>query len=87
MKVMILYHPQSDHARKVEDFAHDIERQQGTHVELTSLESIEGTKIAKLYDITQYPAIVVTREDGGVIQVWSGEELPLMNEVAAFARG
>lgn len=87
MKATILYHPQSDHARKVMDFAHDLESQQGTKVELVSLDTIEGSSAANLYDITQYPAVIVTRDEGSVVQVWSGEQLPLMNEVAAYAHG
>lgn len=86
MKVTILYRPSSEYARIVEEFAHDIERQQGVHIELTSLDTREGAATATLYDITRYPAILVTREDGGVVQSWLGEQLPLMNEVAAFAR-
>jgi hypothetical protein len=87
MKIVILYRPNSEHARLVEEFAHDIDRQQGLHVELSSLETRDGAAMATLYDITTYPAIVVTREDGGVVQIWAGDKLPLMNEVAAFARG
>ena len=87
MKVAILYRPNSEHARLVEEFAHDIDRQQGIRVELMSLETRDGAAMATLYDVTSYPAIVVTREDGGVVQLWVGEQLPLMNEVAAFARG
>lgn len=87
MKVVVLYRPNSEHARLVEEFAHDIERQQGIKTELSSLETREGAAMATLYDITQYPAIVVTRDDGGVVQIWAGEQLPLMNEVAAYAHG
>lgn len=87
MKVTILYHPNSEHARLVEEFAHDIERQQGIRGELTSVETRDGAALATLYDITSYPAILVIREDGGVVQTWLGDQLPLMNEVAAFARG
>lgn len=86
MRVTILYHPNSEQARSVEDFVHDIEAQQGIKSELLSLDTREGAAMATLYDITRYPAIVVSREDGGVIQTWSGEQLPLMNEVAAYAR-
>ena len=85
MKVTILYRPNSEYARSVEEFAHDIERQQGVKTELSSIDTREGAAMATLYDIMQYPAVVVTRDDGGIIQSWLGEKLPLMNEVAAFA--
>lgn len=85
MKVTILYRPNSEFARSVEEFAHDIERQQGVKTELVSIDTREGAAMATLYDIMQYPAVVITREDGGVVQSWLGDQLPLMNEVAAFA--
>lgn len=85
MKICILYHPQSDHARRVEDFAHDIFRQHNVTSELVSLESREGAEMARLYDITQYPAIIALRDNGQVAETWVGEQLPLMNDVAAYA--
>lgn len=84
MKVCIIYHPQSDHARSVEEFAHELERQHGAAPELVSLETREGAAMAKLYDITQYPAVVAVRDNGQIAQAWVGENLPLMNEVVAY---
>lgn len=86
MKVCILYHPYSEHARPVEEFARDFERRHGNHVELMSLETREGSAAASLYDVVQYPAVLVLREDGQLLQHWVGDRLPLMNEVAAVAR-
>lgn len=85
MKILILYYPVSEYARKIEEFAHDIERQQGVKTELVSLETREGAATASLYDIVRYPAVLALRETGDLMQFWSGEELPLMNEVASYA--
>ena len=84
MKICILYHPESDHARTVETFKHELERQHGIMAELVSLESQAGADMARLYDIVQYPAVVALRDNGGLAQTWVGETLPLMNEVAAY---
>lgn len=84
MKVSILYHPQSEFARSVEEFARDFEHQKGTPVELVSLESTEGANKAALYDIVQYPALFVSRDSGELIKHWEGTPLPLMNEVAGY---
>lgn len=86
MKVHIVYRPQSEYARRVEEFAHDIERQQGVHAELIDVDSREGVNLLKLYDVMSHPAIFVLKDDGLLVQYWSGEQLPLMTEVAAFAR-
>lgn len=86
MRIVILYHPISETARSVEEFAHDIQHQQGIICELMSVDSREGDALARLYDIVAYPTIMIIRDNGELLQVWSGERLPLMNEVAAFAR-
>lgn len=41
--------------------------------------------MASLYDVMQYPAIVVVRDNGEIAQFWQGDQLPLMNEVASYA--
>ena len=87
MKVAIIYRPQSEHSRVVEEFVHDIGRQQGVTPELIDVDSPEGSTMLAAYDITSHPAILVMREDGQLVQHWAGEQLPLMQEVAAFARG
>ncbi len=83
MKVIMLYHPVSEHARRVEEFAKDFERIHHHDIELISLETPEGANLAKVYDIVQYPGIVITQDDGAHMKQWEGDTLPLMTEVAA----
>lgn len=64
-------------------YAQDFERTQHMKPDLVSLETKEGAEMAKLYDIVQYPAIIVTQDDGAHMKQWEGEPLPLMEEVAA----
>lgn len=85
MKVVILYRPDSDHARAVEEFAHEFERIHGRPVAMVSVNTRDGAATASLYDIMQYPAVMATTDIGEMLQVWSGENLPLMNEVAAYS--
>lgn len=84
MKVSILYHPHSEHAHTVEQFAHDFERQRGEVIELISLETKEGAAMASMYDLVQYPALLVLSNDGQLRKSWEGAEMPLMDEVAAY---
>jgi hypothetical protein len=86
MKVVILYRPNSEKARLVEEYAHDISRQQNVQPQLIDVDTPEGSAMVSLYDIMSYPAVVVTREDGQLVQFWAEEQLPLMQEVAASAR-
>ena len=86
MKVLILYHPESDHARAVDTFIHDFQRlHAGVGVDAKSLETREGAVLAKTYDVTAYPAFLALQDNGAILQVWQGEQLPLMGDVASYS--
>lgn len=86
MKVVLLYHPNSEHARKVEDFARDFTRfNKDRKLDLVSLETREGASKASIYDIVQYPAVLALSDDGILLRNWQGEQLPLMDELAYYA--
>jgi len=86
MKVLVLYHPESDHGGQVEDFAHEYKRFKGKELELLSLETVEGAEMAKLYDVVQYPAVLAVAGDGQLQKLWQGQTLPLMAEIDQYAR-
>jgi hypothetical protein len=87
MKVLILYRPNSEHGRLIEDFIREYQRRhQSDHLEVMSLDTREGSATATLYDIMQYPAILVIQTDGYVQKIWQGDSLPLMDEVASYAQ-
>ena len=86
MRVIILYRPNSEHARSVEEFVQDFLRIQQKKVELISVDTRDGAATATLYDVMQYPTILSLRDDGQIIKTWEGEPLPLMSEVAYYAQ-
>lgn len=61
-------------------------RNSNEHVEMLDVDSRDGSATASLYDILQYPAIVVTQQDGVVQKIWTGDQFPLIDEVASYAR-
>ncbi len=85
MRTVILYHPKSDHVGLVEEYARDYIRFKGKVLELLSLETIEGAEMAKLYDVTRYPAILVIGPDSSLIHLWQNGLLPLMDELSAYS--
>jgi hypothetical protein len=87
MKAVILYHPDSEFSRSVEEYAAYFKRFHSQELELLSLETVEGSEAAKLYDILEYPSLLVIRETGEVMKVWQGTSMPLMDEVAAYLKG
>ena len=85
MKLVILYRPQSEHASAVQSFVRDFKYQHdASRVELVDADTREGIATASLYDLMTLPAMLALRDDGTVLQVWQGEMLPLMDEVAAY---
>jgi hypothetical protein len=85
MKVLVLYRPNSEHARLIEEFVRDYQsRHQPDHLEVLNIDTREGSATATLYDIMQYPAILVLHTDGYVQKIWQGDSLPLMDEVSAY---
>lgn len=85
MKLVILYHPNSEFARAAEEYVRDFQHQKNKQIELVSLETVAGADMARLYDVTQYPALLALRESGELLKDWQGDQLPLMNEVAAYS--
>jgi hypothetical protein len=86
MKVLVLYHPKSEHEGKVLDYVHEYKRIKSRDMELVSLETLQGSNMAKLYDITQYPAVLALKDDGQLERMWQGETLPLMNELDYYTQ-
>ena len=86
MRIVILYHPESDHSRIVEEYVHDFTHQDpDVSVEALSIDTRDGATMATVYDIVAYPSMLALREDGSLAKAWQGLPLPLMNDVAYFA--
>lgn len=86
MRVVILYHPKSDHEGRVEDYAREYQRFKAKKLELVSLETQAGADYAQLYDITQYPAFLAISESGTLQRLWQGNPIPLMDELDYYTR-
>ena len=85
MKIVILYHPQSEHGRIIEEYLHEFTaRNPEVTFDALSVDTREGANIATLYGVMQYPSMLALRDDGSVAKSWEGLPLPLMNEVAYF---
>lgn len=85
MKVIALYRPKSEFARKVEEYAAELSRRYDRNIELIDIDSREGTALAELYDIMQFPALMAVSNDGSLLKTWLGPILPLMDEVVYYA--
>ena len=86
MKLTILWNEQTDYAREVREWKRDYIADTGSDkiVDLDP-ETIAGERFAALYDILQYPAVVVTDDDGRLMNMWKGTPMPQIDEVSYFA--
>lgn len=86
--MLVLYRPNSEYARTVETFVHDLQQRLTTRakLEIMNIDSRDGSATASLYDIMQNPAILVLQNDGYLHKSWQGQEVPpLLDEVAGYA--
>ncbi len=83
MKALILYRPNSDHERAVIEFEHDFTRRTQNKLEMVNLDTREGANMAELYDVVQYPAVIVIDDQGKLLRLWQGGT-PLINELSYF---
>jgi hypothetical protein len=87
MRTVILYHPNSEFAGMAEDYKRDYEnRRHGAQIELISLETVEGSNMAKLYDVVRYPAILAIGLDNSLQKLWQDRPWPPFDEVAAYSQ-
>jgi hypothetical protein len=84
MKAVALYRPNSEHARAVEEFVHDFDRQRGKTIELISLDTVQGSELGNLYGLMEFPALLVIQDNGQLSKSWTGTQFPLMDEVAGY---
>jgi hypothetical protein len=84
MKVLVIYKLNSEQARKVIEFEREYENRTGRQLNHFDTETKEGSELAELYDIVDYPAIIATTSTGELLQLWQGENLPLINEVMYY---
>lgn len=87
MKVLVLYRPNSEHSRMIEEYVQDFKsKYPDIKISTMGLDTREGMATASIYDVVRYPAILVLGVDGLMQNVWQGDQLPLRDEVAGYAR-
>lgn len=85
MKAVILYKPNSETESSVQEYVREFGRETGRTIALIDSDTVQGIEIAKLYDVVQFPAIVVFRDDGSFIESWlDREKWPTISELSFY---
>jgi len=82
MRVVCVFREGEDYTRTVEEWIREFERRTGDEIETMSPDGREGVEFCRVYDIVEYPTILALNDDGGVLSMWRGKQLPLFDEVA-----
>lgn len=82
--MIVVYKPESDHARRVITFMDDFTRQTGRTIGQLDPETAEGAAFCRTYDIVEYPTLIALSNDGQVQNTWRGDALPTISEVSYY---
>ena len=82
MRVVCVYRDNEDYTRSVDEWLENIRRQTGHEVE--TMNPDENISFCETYDIVEYPTIIALDNNGGVLNMWRGRTLPLMDEVLYY---
>lgn len=85
MRIVVVYRDASDHGREVREYIDDFERQTGLEIEQMNPDDSRQFFL-QAYDIVEYPTILAIADDDHLLQMWRGRPLPLIDEVAYYAR-
>lgn len=83
-KVTIVYKPQSEHARDVEDYMRDFYRRTGSQLDTLNPETRDGASFCRVYDVVEYPSVLAISDDGRLLGFWRGLPLPTISELGYY---
>ncbi len=86
MRLRLIHRERSDYAAAVRDFTRELQVGGIVDIEEVDPDSPEGADICRLYGIVQYPAVLVTTDDGVSTFMSQGLPLPLVREVQYYVR-
>ena len=82
MRVVCIYQDNQDYSRSVNEWLENFRRQTGREIETMDPDRNPG--FCETYDIVEYPTISALGSRGDIRAIWSGRDLPLINEVLYY---
>ena len=84
MRVFCLYRPNSETERSVIELNAELKRRMNVELELISMDTVEGDRLAQVYEIMQFPAVLAVDSGGVLHKSWAEGNLPLLNELSYY---
>lgn len=83
MRLILLWNEETDYASEVREWLRDFNHIAGEgKIESLDPQAGDGERLAQVYDIVQYPAIMSLDNDGRLLQLWKGTPMPQIEQVA-----
>lgn len=82
MRVICIYRDNQDYTRSVTDWMENLRRQTGHEIE--TMNPDENEDFCRAYDIVEYPTFIALDNEGKVLSLWRGKNLPLLDEVLYY---
>lgn len=86
MKTLLFYRPNSEHERRVLDYLRDFKMRTGKDIPTQDVDTPEGVELCELYGIMEYPAIIVTDDEGHIQNLWTADRMPPINELSYYVQ-
>lgn len=83
MRVVCFYREGEDYSRTVSDWLEDFYRRTGRQIEV--IDPDEDDDFCERAEIWEFPAIVALDTDGAVRMMWTGKQMPLIDDVNYYA--
>lgn len=85
MKTVIFSELHGQHETSVDSYIREFKRQTNREIEIIDKDSERGAELAFVYDILQFPALAVIRDDGDMIRVWlERDKWPTVSELSFY---
>lgn len=84
MIAYLFYQRDSATERQMAEMDRELKRLE-VDTELIDADSPRGVSLVEYYDVLGRPAVVLARRDGSAVQIWQGEEMPLIAEISYLA--
>lgn len=84
MRVFCLYRPNTEQERPIEELNHELVRRINKTLELVSMDTKDGVRLAELYGAMVFPTIIATDSNGVLQHIWDNGTLPLINELTYY---
>jgi len=86
MRLVVLFREKREYSRATNNWIEEYKRSSGRpgDVEVFDPDTPAGASLARTYGIVDYPAVLVTMNDGSLMKGYSGMPLPTISEIKGY---